>query len=502
MVDLHQLGGPLFEAVQSQSLFSDCKTWVDCIAKTDSQNIANAYQQALQQPDFSLADFIATHYQVAQQPALPQKTHHASLLETIEAIWPKLIRDADFKRPHSSLIPLPKPYIVPGGRFGEIYYWDSYFTALGLLETPHEHVVADMADNFVHLIEHVGHIPNGNRLYYTSRSQPPVFSCLVDLLVRHDPNKAIPRYLPALKREHEFWLRGQEDLGPENPAIERVVRMPDGSLLNRYWDPLNQPRPESYREDVALYQKTAPTARHTLYHHIRAACESGWDFSSRWYANPQDATSIQTGDLIPVCLNVYLYLLEQRLAHYHEHLQHNDAVHYQTQAHRRAKAIEQYCWTASQAFYSDYNWVRQEPSPSLTLAGAIPLFAKLCSRTQAAQIRQHLITRFLKPGGLVTSLQTTEHQWDAPIGWAPLHWLIVQGLRHYGYDDEAHLIAKRWLTTVDTVYRHTGRILEKYDVQKPLQSLNTAQAGEYQLQDGFGWTNSITVMFDKLVNLR
>ena len=150
---------------------------------------------------------------------------------------------------YSSLLPLPQPYVVPGGRFREIYYWDSYFTMLGLEESGRRDLVVDMVHDFAYLIDTYGHVPNGTRTYYLSRSQPPFFFEMVGLLSSDDPARAFVRYLPELKREYAFWMEGAQSLR-RGRAHRRVVALPDGSILNRYWDDRDTPRDESYREDT------------------------------------------------------------------------------------------------------------------------------------------------------------------------------------------------------------------------------------------------------------
>lgn len=156
-----------------------------------------------------------------------------------------LTREPQDHIPWSSLLALPQSYIVPGGRFSETYYWDSYFTMLGLAESGREDLLKCMADNFARMIENYGHIPNGNRTYYLSRSQPPVFALMVELF-EEDGVRGARRYLDHLKMEYAFWMDGAESLIP-NQAYRHVVRMPDGSLLNRYWDDRDTPRDESAR---------------------------------------------------------------------------------------------------------------------------------------------------------------------------------------------------------------------------------------------------------------
>lgn len=139
--------------------------------------------------------------------------------------------------------------MVPGGRFREVYYWDSYFTMLGLAESGHWDKVEYMVANFAAEIDAWGHIPNGNRTYYLSRSQPPFFSFMVSLLATHDGDQVLKTYQPQLEKEYRYWMAGADALAPGS-ADKRAVRMADGALLNRYWDNNDTPRPESWLDDV------------------------------------------------------------------------------------------------------------------------------------------------------------------------------------------------------------------------------------------------------------
>src|SRR2546430_841529 len=197
----------------------------------------------------------------------------------IRALGPCLPRRPDTADARSSLIPLPQPYVVPGGRFREVYYWDSYFTMLGLVASGRTDLVKSMLDNFAYLIATLGHIPNGNRTYYLSRSQPPFFGAMVGLYAAATDTAQALRYLEALEAEHAFWMDGVERLAP-GTAYRRVAQLPDGSVLNRYWDDRTppEPRPEAYRPDYELGQTLPATRREAFYRNVRATAESGWDF--------------------------------------------------------------------------------------------------------------------------------------------------------------------------------------------------------------------------------
>jgi alpha,alpha-trehalase len=291
-----------------------------------------------------------------------------------------------------------------------------------------------------------------------------------------------------LEKEYAFWMEGADSLGSSRSAVRRVVLMPDGSVLNRYWDEHDTPRPEAYKEDVELSHQSSSKPKE-LFRHLRAAAESGWDFSSRWFKDPGSFASIHTTDIVPVDLNCLLFHLEQTLSEAMM-LAHDtpQAGHYAALAQKRKAAVQKYCWSESEKFYFDYDFVRGKLKAPFTLAAAFPLFFELADAHQARGVADQLKTKFLKAGGLTTTLEFTGQQWDAPNGWAPLQWIAYKGLLNYGFDELAKEIKINWTTTNLKVYKKTGKMTEKYDVWS---QNGEASGGEYPNQDGFGWTNGV-----------
>lgn len=484
-----------FKEVQLSGIFPDSKTFVDCTPRKPLEQINEDYQSAKGNTDFNLKEFVLEHFEL---PVTPEtgfvSDTSVSMQQHIANLWPVLTRQPDEYDPLSSLIPLPGSYIVPGGRFREIYYWDSYFTMEGLVESDEADMAVNMVDNFSFLIDSLGFIPNGNRNYYLGRSQPPFYSLMVDLVASGNRDM-YSKYLPRLVAEYEFWMNGVEGLTKEDPAANRVVLMPDGSILNRYWDSFDLPRPESFKEDYELVHenKLEPSV---TYRHLRAGAESGWDYSSRWFADHQSLKTIHTTDIIPIDLNTLLYHLELKIAQgYNWNEELDKAAEYIQKADRRKQAINKYLWDDIAGYFVDYDFVADKPTGVLSLAGAYPLFFKLASKAQAKRVSERLLKDFLKPGGFVTTLNATGQQWDFPNGWAPLQWLTVNGLYNYGYADEGNDAAERWLERNREVYKATGKMMEKYNV---IDTLLLAGGGEYPLQDGFGWTNGVAVALQKI----
>ncbi|MEN0047192.1 MAG: alpha,alpha-trehalase TreF, partial [Bacteroidota bacterium] len=397
-----------------------------------------------------------------------------------------LTRDAD-KPSAGTLIGMPESYIVPGGRFGEVYYWDSYFTVLGLEVAGKTDMIENMADNFVHLIDTVGHIPNGNRTYYLSRSQPPFFAQIVRLLAEEDKS-VLKKYLSALRKEYDFWMAGVDRLNTQNNTYQRVVQLEEDKILSRYCDDLDIPRQEAYKEDVEIADKNERD-RKVVYKHLRSGAESGWDFSSRWFEDGESLETIETTDIIPVDLNALLYSLEQTLNEaYQLSGDTARAEEFKAKAKARLEAIADYCWDEETGAFRDYDFVEGNFTPVLSLATSYPLFFQIATQEQADAVAKVIERDFLKAGGVVSTLNETGEQWDAPNGWAPLQWLTIQGLRNYGHDELAEIIARRWIDLNIKVYKNTGKMVEKYNV---VDMTLEAGGGEYPVQDGFGWTNGV-----------
>ena len=479
----------LFVAVQNAKVFPDSKTFADAVPKSAPAQILSRFDAATPNSREALQAFVAENFVLPAQVSgteLPVM-EHVSITRHIDLLWDQLTRTTTSAPPYSSLLPLPEPYVVPGGRFRELYYWDSYFTMLGLVESGRHDLVLHMVRDFASLIDRYGHVPNGTRTYYLSRSQPPFFYAMVGLLTPKDPAASYSRYLPQLRREYAFWMEGEKNLRP-GTAHRRVVSMPDGAVLNRYWDDADTPRDESYREDTGLAQRSGRIPQQ-LYRDIRAAAESGWDFSSRWFADGKTLETINTTEIIPVDLNSLLFGLEQAIGSGCARV--HDAACVTEFAHRAAArrgAVNHYLWDAAGGVFRDYRWVKREQVPRLSAATLYPLFVALASRPQAQAVAATVSRDLLKAGGIVTTPLISGQQWDAPNGWPPLQWIGISGLRHYAIAPLADTVACRWMVSVNRVYGQSGKLVEKYDV---MTTGRVGGGGEYPLQDGFGWTNGV-----------
>ena len=488
-----QLYGQLFLDVQLLPVFPDSKTFVDCTPKISPEEIVSNYMM-LRKDSVSkntLKKFVNDNFTLPSNPPSGYETGKSEPVEKhINDLWKVLKRSPDRKVAGSSLLPLPYSYIVPGGRFREIYYWDSYFTMLGLQQSGEWEIIENMIRNFSYLIQTYDHIPNGNRSYYLSRSQPPYFSLMINLLAEKKGNIVYTSYLNSLEKEYDYWM-------DKTPGTKHVVTLPDGSVLNRYFDQDSIPRQESYREDYELAnnrsEKSGKENKASIYYglcrNLRSGAESGWDFSSRWFADGKNISTIQTINILPVDLNGLLFQLEMTLAHAYKVTGNMTSYHtFLQKAGNRKSAINKYCWNEKQKWYVDYNFVLQKQSTELTAAGISPLFFNLATKKQALNAEETLLRLFLKDGGIVTSLKNTGQQWDAPNGWAPLQWTAIKGLTNYDRMNAAQMIAKRWIRLNVDVYRRTGKLMEKFNVENTTLD---AGGGEYSGQDGFGWTNGV-----------
>ncbi len=476
----------LFEHVQAQRIFPDSKTFPDLIPLESPEIILDRYRRAGSLERDQLRRFVSDHFRHVAPTEHLDCPPGQDLVGRIQGLWNVFVRQPAPELAHGSLIQTGHAYVVPGGRFMEAYYWDSYFSLLGLMVDGREAEAVEIVQGFASLIRRFGFIPNGTRAYYLGRSQPPLFYLMVEMT--HGAGLG-EEALSLLVREHAFWMSGADGLSPGH-ADRRVVRLSDGSLLNRYWDDFARPRDESYAEDRAL-AAAGQRPEHDVYRHLRAGAESGWDFSSRWLDDGSNLGSIRTTAILPIDLNAFLWSLERSIET-RATLQGDRVLadRYGAMAARRAKAIRTWLRDDLTAVFCDYDWELGERRPGPTAALVTPLFVGLADLDEAAAAAGVVETSLLRAGGLVTSLVHSGQQWDAPNGWAPLQWIAVMGLTRYGHTALAETIADRWLAMVHRVFDQTGQFFEKYDVES---AAGGGAGGEYIPQNGFGWTNGVTL---------
>jgi len=487
--------GELFRAVQLARVHPDGKTFVDLVPSKSLRLIVKEYEELSVAPSFDLHTFVQSHFQEYVQATVENEalSEHDDPEAHITSLWDKLTKSAP--KAKGSIIPLPNPYVVPGGRFQEQFYWDSYFIMLGLEASDRSDLTDGIMSNFMHMFHKFGFIPTGNRTYFTTRSQPPYFLQMIRLVAhRKGHHRSLLLRLPYLLQEYVFWTQDTKAfLTMSRKRYKRVVRMPDDSTLHRYYDANDTPRPESYREDIETAEGSEKPA--TIYRHLRAGAESGWDFSSRWFADPRDIKTIRTTEIVPIDLNCLLYELELALSEaYRKLLQLPLARYYRKKAEKRRDTINRYLWDEQNGYYFDYHSPSEQRTDVWSLAGMYALYCGLASPEQAARVAQNIEDKFLKPGGVTTTLNETGEQWDGPNGWAPLQWVTIIGLRRYGHHELADRIKVRWLAANLALFQNEHKFVEKYDVNDPT---SLGGGGEYTLQDGFGWTNGVFMALRK-----
>jgi alpha,alpha-trehalase len=437
--------------------------------------------------------------------------------------------------PHG-LLYLPNKYVVPGGRFNEMYGWDSYFIILGLLRDNRIDLARGMVENFFFEIDHYGGFLNANRTYYLTRSQPPFLSSMVMAVYEAEKRsgRADKQWLSQAYaytvRDHALWVREPHLAGD--------------SGLSRYFDFGEGPPPEALQDESGFYRKAvayflehpeysdhylvdrAPDltdhglgaafsvtvcdvpmtmarpeceAKHLLglseefYKGDRSMRESGFDVSFRF-----GPFSAATHHYAPVCLNSLLFRTETDLAAMATDLGKDaEAEQWKAAADARRKAMNQYLWDPQRGLFVDYNFVTGAKSSYPYAASFYPLWVGVATKEQAEATRLNL-GQFERPGGIIMSTFESGAQWDAPFGWAPLQLITADGLRRYGYGSDADRVSVKFLSMVVENFYRDGTIREKYDVLTRSSETNV-KAGYMANVIGFGWTNG--VFLDLLANL-
>lgn len=416
---------------------------------------------------------------------------------------------ADEKQPREpGLLYLPHPYVVPGGRFNEMYGWDSYFIQLGLLRDDQLELARDMADNFTYEIRVYGEILNANRTYYLTRSQPPFYTEMLLAVYHRTLDRGWLRAaVPAIESYYQYWTRKPHltpktglsryfDFG-EGPAPEVLAAERDSRGRTHYdlvKEFLRTHRVTDY--DASQYYNAKTNQLTPLFYKgDRSMRESGFDPSNRF--GPFNLDIIHYD---PVGLNSLLYLMEIQTAEIEQILNRpSQSALWRKRATERAERANRLLWDSQAGLYFDYNFVTQRRRHYPFLTTFYPLWAGIASREQAARIVRNL-PLFERPGGLQTSTHQSGNQWDAPFGWAPLELIAVQGLRRYGYNAEANRISMHFLSLVRDEYRKHGTIVEKYDVVNRTSNVSgDIHYGYHSNEAGFGWTNAaFTVLYDTL----
>lgn len=410
-------------------------------------------------------------------PEWKVKTGHPDIdaaFDYTERTWSELVRKP-VPLKGGSLLDSPYPVLIPAGRFQESYYWDTYFGAKGLFATGRSELVRMQVENFLENVRRYGFVPNGGRDYYLSRSQPPVLSSLVrdvyeDAMKRASPTEkahlkdwlARRAYPLALRDYEKFWMNPQ-------------TRLDTSTGLNHHWDDLNTPRPERHGSDNEL-------ALSKTYRDTRAAAESGLDFT--------DTLQGEATHVAGVLLNSLLYKTEKDLAWMASELgRPDDVARLDAAAGRRQTAMNKYLWDPQRGRFENYNLRNGKRVDAVSGELFATLFTRLATPAQARKIRDQLAI-LEAPGGIrASNLLNSTHQWDGNNGWAPYQFFAIQGLKDYGFTDDARRIAQKWVDANAKVHRKTGILYERIDAEKV--SKPDTDETKYPPQPGFLWTNGI-----------
>ena len=447
------------------------------------------------------------------------------------------VKESEIPRP--GLLYLPNRYVVPGGRFNEMFGWDSYFIILGLLRDGRVDLARGMVENFFYEIENYGAVLNANRTYFLTRSQPPLLSSMIravfDAEVAQDPSPAnfrkqrewLARAYPYARRDHDFWLSSIHRAG--QTGLARYFDIGEGPVpdiadhSNYYIDVINwlvdhpdvhtsyliaAPEHPSAAQQAVLSRTSCDPAHSVVcglawahgyrlsrdfYKGDRSVRESGFDICFRF-----GPFSGSTHHYAAVGLNSLLFKYERDLADFATLLHERESsAAWRKQSEARRVAINKYLWNPGKGMFFDYDFTTGKQSTYVYATIFYPLWAGLATKEQAALVASHLAL-LNRPGGLASSTYASGLQWDLPFGWAPLNWFAADGLRKYDYNDDARRIAEEFTHTIRTSFEKEGTIHEKYNVETG--SSNVELIAGYQNVIGFGWTNAVYVEMEHLLN--
>ncbi|VDO23612.1 unnamed protein product [Haemonchus placei] len=509
--------GSLLDTVQRSNIFSDCKHFVDMSLKHDAETTLVRWE-ALRSagpvtPD-RLREFITEFFNEPENELVEcepedwdpmndvfhyiRDPNYRSFAFALHRRWPTLHRtiseNVKVRPERYSIISVPNPFVIPGGRFREIYYWDSFFIIKGLMVSGMYKTVRGMIENMQHLIEEYGFVPNGNRIYYLNRSQPPMLTwCVHEYFTATNDVAFLEQLMPTLEKELTFF------------RTNRSIVM-DGwpGHLYRYHVVVDGPRPESYCADLKSAAHLYDGEKQKLWGDIAAAAESGRDFSSRWFSQSGPMAGrfegTRTSEIIPVDLNAIICGNLLLMRDFYDALGDIDGSKRCAQeADLLKQTIHQVLWNESAGCWFDYDITTGQHLRMFSDTNFFPLYTKSThpdfdSEAIVDYLRKTGVLEF--PGGVPTSLIATGQQWDFPNAFAPTEWILIEGLRLCGQEEIALQIAEKWIRKNFNMWRASGGTMyEKYNVVSACYKI-VGGGGEYEMQEGFGWSNA--VMLDLL----
>ncbi|CAG9855039.1 unnamed protein product [Phyllotreta striolata] len=511
--------GRLLDTIQTSNVYKDSKTFVDMKMKHIPNETLRLFDEFMASHQArptrnQVSEFLKANFEPAGtefeewNPSdwVSNPKFLARIKDQKFRLWAKELNDiwkilgrkikADIKEnvQYYSIIWVPNPVIVPGGRFREFYYWDSYWILQGLLLSEMHDTVRGMLENFLYILDEYGHIPNGGRVYYLARSQPPLLTAMVKMYFDYTNDiDFIKNNIQTLEKEFDFWMNN-------HTKTVRVNNM--NYTLALYGDKSSGPRPESYSEDVntaSAFQDN--NEKQEFYSELKAGAESGWDFSSRWFVsnatNKGNLADVKTRSIVPVDLNAIIYWNAQLLSEFHELLGNQEkAAIYSAKADEWLRAVEAVLWHEDIGAWLDYDIINQSKRNYFYPTNISPLWTGCFNKTNKDRTVRSVLkylqnNNIMHPGGIPTSIEKTGEQWDFPNAWPPLQHMMIVGLHNTG--DEyakrlAYEIAERWVRTNYIAFNETGVMFEKYDATVPG---GYGGGGEYDVQIGFGWTNGV-----------
>lgn len=389
------------------------------------------------------------------------------LTEFIKNSWDSCVRY--FPEDRDTLIGLPYPYIVPtpAGRWNEMYYWDTFFTCKGLLLTGREELVKNCTDDMLFLVEKFGFTPNGNRTYYLSQSQPPFLSMMVmDVYRTYQDKEWLAKAYDTLKKEYHFWMtRRMTPIGLNQFGVNmEYVDDPD-----RHYESIC--RRIGYQVPMEDHREFAEN--------FLADCESGWDFNPRLFMQQKQSAYVD--------LNSNLYLYEKNFAYFAECLENGETKMWQEAAEHRKQLMNTYFWDGNA--FMDYNFVKEKTGSIFSVASFYPLWAGVADEEQAAKTVAILDRIEFEYGVSVCEQNESpgNFQWDYPLGWAPMHYIVIRALDNYGYYEEAARICSKYIAAIEKMFEKTGTLWEKYDVHTGDNDVKI----DYGSQVMLGWTAGV-----------
>jgi alpha,alpha-trehalase len=498
--------GELLKNVQLSGIFSDSKTFVDMPLKYDPHVIIEAFRALENYSIPELSKFVRNHFMDAGSELLswtppdwvqtPNFIHHIKSEEyrefaiKVNNMWKslgkQLIPDVNINPQRYSIIPQRFPFIVPGERFREFYYWDSYWIIRGLLTCGMNSTARGIILNALDLIDQFGFIPNGARIYYLTRSQPPLLSEMIRFYYDNTGDVELLKYaLPLLEREYNYWMSSH------------AVKLDGGFTLNRFYTDAKHPRPESYKEDVHSAQDMTEKQAEDFYSHVIAGAESGEDFTARWFASGSDLRSISTSSFLPVGLNSIMYKYEANMKYFYQIIGSNSPyVNYERALIDRKNAFDRYFWNQTTFQWHDYSLSNNSQIVRSYPSNWFPIWAGAYNESMSDGLLQSLENSgLLQKGGVLSTTLESGEQWDSPNAWAPHQSLIVEVLLQLATPQSvelAEIIATRWINSAHLTYQSTRMMHEKYNALIPGAY---GSGGEYPPQVGFGWSNAVILEF-------